>query len=275
VPAKIAERKFDMSMIPAVSVIMPVYNGERFIKKAIDSVLIQQVDFELIIIDDCSTDGTADVIEATVGNRSDIIVLKNEYNMGAAKTRNRGISAARGEYIAFLDADDWWEKDKLARQLKLLKKTGLVLCSTARELMNSDGETTGTIVHVKRRLTYHDLLYHNSSNCSSVVVKREVILEFPMLYDDSHEDYITWLKILRKYGASCAIDEPLLKYRLSAESKSGNKWKSARMTFKVYRYMGFGVVKSSLCFVSYAVHGAVKYKIWRKSALPEKNRREK
>lgn len=115
-PARIAERKFDMSMIPAVSVIMPVYNGERFIKKAIDSVLIQQVDFELIIIDDCSTDGTADVIEATVGNRSDIIVLKNEYNMGAAKTRNRGIGAARGEYIAFLDADDWWEKDKLARR---------------------------------------------------------------------------------------------------------------------------------------------------------------
>lgn len=262
-------------MIPAVSVIMPVYNGEKYIKKAIESVLIQQVDFELIIIDDCSTDGTADVIQAVAGNRSDIIVLKNEYNMGAAKTRNRGIHAARGTYVAFLDADDWWEKDKLLRQLRLLKKTGLVLCSTGRELMNSEGESTGTIVHVRPRLTYHDLLYHNSINCSSVVVKRDVILEFPMMYDDSHEDYITWLKILRKYGASCAIDEPLLKYRLSAGSKSGNKWKSARMTFKVYRYMGFGRVKSSLCFASYAVHGIVKYKIWRKSSRSKKNRRKR
>lgn len=264
-----------MSMIPAVSVIMPVYNGEKFIKRAIESVLIQQVDFELIIIDDCSTDRTPEIIEAMAGNRSDIIVLRNECNMGAAKTRNRGIYAARGKYVAFLDADDWWEKDKLARQLALLKKSGLVLCSTARELVSADGVPTGQVIHVKHRLTYHDLLYHNSINCSSVVVKREVILEFPMAYDDSHEDYITWLKILRKYGASCAIDEPLLKYRLSAESKSGNKWKSAKMTFKVYRYMGFGPVKSALCFVSYAVHGAAKYRIWKKVLKPAGYRRKK
>lgn len=264
-----------MSGIPAVSVIIPVYNGEKFIKKAIDSVLMQQVDFELIIIDDCSTDRTWDIIADIAGNRSDIIILKNEKNIGVAQTRNRGLKEARGEYVAFLDADDWWEKGKLARQLALLKKTGLVLCSTGRELMTSDGQPTGKIIHVKKRLTYHDLLYHNSINCSSVVVKREVILEFPMCYDNSHEDYITWLKILRKYGASCAIDEPLLKYRLSAGSKSGNKIKSAKMTFKVYRYMGFGIVKSGLCFISYAVHGVLKYKVWQKKELPERNRRKR
>ena len=101
--------------------------------------------------------------------------------MGAAATaEQRYPRKARGEYIAFLDADDWWMPKKLERQLMLLKKTGLVLCSTARELMTSDGRPTGKIIHVKRRLTYHDLLYHNSINCSSVVVKREVILEFPM-----------------------------------------------------------------------------------------------
>ena len=80
-----------MSMIPAVSVIMPVYNGEKFIKRAIESVLIQQVDFELIIIDDCSTDRTPEIIKSIAGHRSDIIVFRNECNMGAAKTRNRGI----------------------------------------------------------------------------------------------------------------------------------------------------------------------------------------
>ena len=263
-----------MSTVPVVSVIMPVYNGEKYIQKAIESVLIQKVDFELIIIDDCSTDRTGDIIARFAGNRSDIIVLKNEKNLGAAATRNRGIQKARGEYIAFLDADDWWMPKKLERQLALLKKTGLVLCSTARELMTSDGRPTGRIIHVKRRLTYHDLLYHNSINCSSVVVKREVILEFPMGYEDSHEDYITWLKILRKYGASCAIDEPLLTYRLSAGSKSGNKLKSAKMTYKAYRYMGFGYVKSTLCFISYAVHGVFKYQFGRRS-LPDKFRRKK
>lgn len=81
-----------------------------------------------------------------------------------------------------------------------------------------------------------------------------------MEHEDSHEDYIAWLRLLKKYGQACGINEPLLKYRLSGKGKSGGKLKSARMTFRVYRYMGFGMGKSLICFISYALNGIWKYR---------------
>ena len=176
-----------------------------------------------------------------------------------AGSRNRGIRAASGKYIAFLDSDDWWENGKLQKQLEIMERNGCVLCSTGRDLMNPDGSPTGKYIPVKEQISYRDLLRHNSINCSSVLVRRDAMLEFPMEHDDSHEDYLSWLKILRKYGNAAGINEPCLKYRLSEGGKSRNKWKSARMTYQVYRYMGFGTMKSMVLFVSYALHGVWKY----------------
>lgn len=246
---------------PQVSVIMPVYNGEKYIKQAVESVFAQKVATELLVIDDGSTDHTEKVLSAYEG-REDFRYLKNKENMGAARSRNRGVQEARGEYIAFLDADDWWEKGKLTAQLELLEKTGYVLCSTGRELMKADGTDTGRYIPVKEKILYRDLLKHNSINCSSVVIRREAALEFPMEHDDSHEDYITWLKVLRKYGYAAGINKPYLKYRLSEGGKSRNKLKSAAMTYNVYRYAGYGRIKSCMFFCSYAVHGVWKY--WHK-----------
>ena len=243
---------------PQVSVIMPVYNGEKYIKQAVESVFAQKVATELLVIDDGSTDHTEKVLSAYEG-REDFRYLKNKENMGAARSRNRGVQEARGEYIAFLDADDWWEKGKLTAQLELLEKTGYVLCSTGRELMKADGTDTGRYIPVKEKILYRDLLKHNSINCSSVVIRREAALEFPMEHDDSHEDYITWLKVLRKYGCAAGINKPYLKYRLSEGGKSRNKLKSAAMTYRVYRYAGYGRIWSGIFFVSYAVHGVWKY----------------
>ena len=94
---------------------------------------------------------------------------------------------------------------------------------------------------------------------ASVLMKAEVAKAFPMEHEDSHEDYILWLKVLQKYGFACAVNEPLLRYRLSNTGKSGSKLHSAKMTFKVYRYMGFGTVSACLLFASYAFHGVMKY----------------
>ena len=244
---------------PQVSVIMPVYNGEKYIKQAVESVFAQKVATELLVIDDGSTDHTEKVLSAYEG-REDFRYLKNKENMGAARSRNRGVQEARGEYIAFLDADDWWEEGKLTAQLELLEKTGYVLCSTGRELMKADGTDTGRYIPVKEKILYRDLLKHNSINCSSVLLLRDVAAEFPMEHDDSHEDYLTWLKILRKYGPAAGIDRPLLKYRMSKTSKSGDKKKSAIMTYKVYRYMGYSHMRCILYFISYAIHGFWKYR---------------
>lgn len=241
-----------------VSVIIPAYNCANYISKAIDSALSQNVSLEVIVINDCSTDQLDDVIKNYVKNKK-VKYVKNQQNLGAAATRNKGVNMAEGEYVAFLDGDDYWADTKLEKQLKVIEETKTVLCSTARELLTPEGVCTGRIIPVKSQITYKDLLKHNSINCSSVLIKTKVAKEFPMCHEDSHEDYIMWLNILKKYGKASAVNEPLLKYRLSDHGKSGSKLQSAKMTFKVYRYMRFGMFKSMLCFCSYALHGVWKY----------------
>lgn len=244
-----------------VSVIIPAYECDNLISMALDSALSQDVPMEILVINDCSPDNLDFVMEE-YRKYPQIRYLKNTKNLGVAETRNKGVSLARGEYIAFLDADDYWETDKLKKQLALIREKDAVICSTARELMNPDGVLTGYIIPVRTEFSFKDLLKQNYINCSSVLMKREVALEFPMHHDDSHEDYIMWLEVLKKYGKGYAINEPLLKYRITNTGKSGNKWNSAKMTYRTYRHMGFSVLKSILCFISYAFHGIKKYFRW-------------
>ncbi len=244
---------------PLVSVIMPAHDNGEYICQAVDSVYRQQVPLELIVVDDASTDDTQKRLGA-YRQRPDFYYVRNASNQGVAASRNRGVSMARGDYVAFLDSDDWWADGKLKEQLHVMEKSGAVLCSTGRELMCPDGSSIGKYIGVKERVTYRELLKHNSINCSSVLLSVQVAREFPMCHDQSHEDYITWLRILKKYGWARGIDKPYLKCRLSAKGKSRDKLRSAKMTFQVYRYMGYSIVKSCLFFISYAVHGVCKYR---------------
>ena len=255
-----------------VSVIIPLFNSSGTLKDAIDSVLAQDMHFEsadrigrgsvqeleILVVDDCSTDDPDSVMRRYESDPR-VRYLHNRDRLGAAKSRNRGVLFARGKYVAFLDADDMWRPDKLKKQFARIFETGDVLCCTARELIRPDGSRTGRVIGVKSVLTYKDMLRHNQINCSSVVTLTEIARRYPMIHEDSHEDYITWMSILNRYDEACAVNEPLLLYRLSSTGKSGGKLKSARMTYRAYRYMGFGPLKSAVLFVSYAVHGVVKY----------------
>lgn len=241
-----------------VSVIIPAYNSAATIEDAVRSALSQSADVEVIVVDDCSADNTQEVLDR-YRNVPGVRLVRNERNMGAAASRNRGVELASGRYVAFLDADDIWLDGKLEKQLALMKKTGAVLCSTARELMNERGERTGRVIGVPERITYRSLLRGNVINCSSVVMRRETALEFPMGDDDIHEDYVCWLRVLRRYDSAVAVNEPLILYRSSAKGKSGSKLRSAGMTYRVYRRVGLGVAESCLCFVCYAVNGVIKY----------------
>lgn len=243
---------------PVVSVIIPAYQCAGTICNAVDSALAQTVAVEILVLDDGSGDGLEAVLSC-YSQRPEVRYLKNPENLGAAATRNRGVALASCKYVAFLDADDSWDREKLALQLTALEQSGAVLCCTARELMTPEGTSTGRIFPVKEEITYRELLKHNSISCSSVLLETRVAREFPMHHDDSHEDYIMWLEILRKYGKAVGINLPLLKYRLSNTGKSGSKWNSAKMTFRVYRYMGFSLPKSLCCFCSYCFHGVKKY----------------
>lgn len=243
---------------PLVSVVIPAYNCAGSIGMAIDSALDQGIDVEIIVVDDHSDDVLEAALEGYLQNPA-VIYLRNPENLGASGSRNLGVARAKGRYVAFLDADDIWRPGKLKKQLEAMERTGAVLCATARELQDATGRLSGKVIPIKERITYRELLKHNSISCSSVLMKAEVAREFPMHHEDSHEDYIMWLEILQKYGFACGVNEPLLVYSLSNTGKSGSKLKSAAMTFKVYRYMGFGILKSCLCFCSYAFQGVKKY----------------
>lgn len=259
--SSIKERTTEVTMQegrPTVSVVMPAYRCKDTISQAIDSALKQEVDLEILVINDCSDDDLDQVMEKYAKDPS-VIYMKNEKNLGAAESRNRGIAMARGKYIAFLDSDDWWMEGKLQDQIRLIEKTRTILCCTARELMTPEGVLTGRVIPVKEEITYRDLLTHNSINCSSVLICADVLKEYRMEHEDSHEDYILWLKILQKYQKAVGINKPYLKYRLSNGGKSGNKLKSARMTFTAYRYSGYSVAASCWFFCNYACHGVWKY----------------
>lgn len=243
---------------PLVSVVIPAYRCADTLCRAVDSALAQDVALEVIVLSDGPQE-ELDRVMARYQRVPEVIYVKNARNLGAAETRNRGVAMARGAYTAFLDADDYWMAGKLRKQMDAMERSGAVLCATARELMTPEGKCTGRILPVGERVTYRDLLKHNSIACSSALIRTEVAREFPMHHADSHEDYILWLEVLQKYGFACGINEPLLKYRLSTTGKSGSKLKSARMTFRVYRYMGFGWFQSVACFCSYTWHGLKKY----------------
>lgn len=272
-----------------ISVIIPSYNSGKYVIKAVTSALNQNVEKEIIVIDDCSTDssieflvkyfekdfiprnekvpqivydGAAEVILYWQGKINDntLSVYKNLTNQGVATTRNIGVKLAKGDYIALLDADDWWEEDKLERQLSALEKNNAVLCNTAREITKHDGTPTGLIIHTPKVISLKKLEHTNYINCSSVLIKREALLRFPMEHSDAHEDYLTWLRVLREYGDVIGIDEPLMKYRLSIGGKSRNKLVAAKMTYKTYCYAGYGKIKSAIMMIAYTYNGFKKYK---------------
>ena len=255
----------DEEKCPEVTVIIPVYNGQEYVGQAIRSVMEQTFgkNIELIVIDDHSEDRTEEVVSDFLSDNTNekcrISYYRNDKNLGVAESRNIGIGKAKSPYVAFLDADDWWQKDKLEKQFQVIGETECVLCASGRELMTPDGKTTGKKIGVPEHITYQMLLKTNVIPCSSVVMRTEVAREFYMCRDDLHEDYILWLKVLRKYGEAVGLDEPLLKSRLSRGGKSRNKLHSAKMQFGVYRYMGYGVLRSLYYFCQYAVHGIMKY----------------
>lgn len=254
-----------------ISVIIPAYNCEKYIGQAIDSVMKQTIkeDIEILVIDDGSKDRTRAVVQSYMNQSANLSVMdsvrsischSNGKNVGVAETRNKGIRAAQGEYIAFLDADDWWETDKLEKQMLLMNQKDAVLTYTGRELVNAEGAAMHRIIGVPETASYHSLLRTNYIPCSSVLMKTEVAREFYMCHDELHEDYILWLKVLQKYKKAFGINEPLLKSRLSAGGKSRNKWKSAKMHYGVYKYMGIPKWKAIWLFMCYAVNGVKKYR---------------
>lgn len=249
-----------MNTLYEVTAIIPAYNAENYVEEAILSVLGQTEKCKLIVVDDASKDGTLSIAKKYNAEYPDQIqIIEKTQNEGVSAARNDAVRMADTDFVAFLDADDWWSQDKIELQLALVREKGVLACYSGRELMNEDGASSQKIVRVPESISYKELLKGNVIPCSSVLIKRDVALQYPMEHDELHEDYITWLMMLKNNVSFVGIDKPLLKSRLSDDGKSRNKWKSAIMTYKVYRHIGISMPKAVWCFIHYAWNGFKKY----------------
>ena len=239
-----------------VSIIMPAYNAGRTIANAIDSVLAQTfADWELFVIDDGSSDDTLTIAEGYAETESRICILKNDVNQGVSRSRMRGIEAADSPWIAFLDSDDFWRNDKLEKQFAMLEKhPDAQILFTASAFISEAGDRYTYVMEVPERVTYKQLLRGNVMSCSSVMVKRELMLRYPMEDDRLHEDFASWLQILKEVPYAYGINEPLLIYRLSDNSKSANRIGSAGMVYRTYRFLKYNVIASSVMTFRYALY---------------------
>lgn len=247
---------------PLISIVMPAYNAGHTIEEAIRSVIAQTyTNWELIVIDDCSSDNTFSVAEYLAMTDRRIRLLKNARNAGVSATRNIAVTVANGAWIAFLDSDDMWASDKLHKQMALLNnKPDASLIFTGSAFVNAENRMASYHLHVPEHITYRQLLKQNLISCSSVLVKKDLMDEYPMKYDNMHEDYAVWLQILKGGHLAYGIDEPLLIYRLSGTSKSSDKKRAAGMTFRVYRFIGLNYIQALYYFCWYAVKNLKKYR---------------
>lgn len=246
-----------------ISVVMPAYNCERYLDPAVESVLAQSYGaWELLLLDDCSTDGTWERIQELSQRDPRIRAVQNQRNLGVGATRNLGVSLAQGDWIAFLDSDDLWRPDKLEKQLALLRDEPQArLLFTASGFITEEGEPLSYILHVPQRIARRQLLRQNLLSCSSVMVRRELLLQYPFPAKSMmHEDFAVWLQILAEEPFAYGVDEPLLIYRRSGSSKSANKLKAARMNWNTYRWLGLGLPGSLYYMAWYAAKSLKKYR---------------
>ncbi|MFE7063735.1 glycosyltransferase family 2 protein [Sutcliffiella sp. NPDC057660] len=244
-----------------ISIIMPAYNCERYIEEAIKSVIEQTYQFwELIVIDDGSRDNTVRIIKELSIKDTRIKLYINETNQGVSATRNRGITLANGNWIAFLDSDDMWKKNKLEKQLLHSQKINSEFTFTGSSFINDVGDFYQGIFDVPKKVSYKELRTHNVISCSSVLIKKRFFENIKMENDDMHEDYAVWLRVLRTGVYAYGVNEPLLIYRISKNSKSGNKLKTFKMTYKVFRFIGINPLASIYYMVRHIMGSIKKYK---------------
>ena len=219
---------------PLVSIVMPLYNCERYVEDSIKSVMEQTYsNWELIIVDDYSTDQSYILAQSLSENDTRIKLHQMQTNSGVAKVRNHGLSLALGKYIAFLDSDDMWLPTKLEKQIILMEENAILLSYTSYATINEKNETTG-MFSVKKRVTYHDMLKTSTIGTLTTVYNAEKLGKY-YFQDIGHEDYVMKLQILKDIEYAEGIEEPLAKYRMTNNGLSGNKFKTALWQWKIYR----------------------------------------
>lgn len=250
---------------PTVTVIMACWNGEDFLRDSVGSVLAQTFgDFELLVIDDCSTDGSWEILSAIASQDARVRLLRTAHNGGPAGARNLGLANARGEYVAFLDCDDVWAPSKLERQLSFMKANGYRFSYTEYQILGRPG----SVITGPRVVTQRKMKNYCYPGCLTVMYERALI---PDLEVDSslrsRNDYAMWLKIVRR--ADChLLPEVLAQYRIHEGSVSHSGLsKLMAAQYRMWRVSeGNGPLASAIHVARNMVYGTLKKVFYRRKS---------
>lgn len=217
-----------------VSVIIPVYNSEKFIGETINSVLNQTYkEIEIVLVDDCSKDNSRKIIEQFMKKHKNIVYHLQEKNEGAAVARNTALDIAKGRYIAFLDSDDLWYPQKVEKQLNLMQEKNAAFSYTAYEIVDESGALIKNKIKIIKELKYKQLLKRTVVSTPAVVIDRCIIGSLKMPNRRTGQDYAYWLLLLRKVEIAYGLDESLAKIRKREGSLSKNKLQNIKDVWEV------------------------------------------
>lgn len=247
--------------MPSVSIITPLYNCFEYLEKTLQSVLDQTFqDWELIMVDDCSTDGSFEIAKAFAKQDERINILQLRENSGAAVARNKGTEAAKGRYIAFLDSDDVWLPHKLETQIAFMQANDYPFTFAAYDKVNEAGKVFGH-VGVPDKVTYSDLLKSCSIGCLTAMYDTEFFGKVYMPLIRKRQDLGLWLRLLKKTKYAYGLNETLGLYKVRSDSISANKKSAALFTWRLYRDIEkLSLLKASYYFSHYAIRGVLRTK---------------
>lgn len=240
-----------------VSIITPLYNGEKYITETIKSVQSQTYqNWEMILVDDCSLDSTCDIVEELAEDDNRLKLFRQETNGGAARARTRAMRESTGRFIAYLDADDIWLPEKTQKQVEFMLKKNIGFSCTSYQVINDNGVLLNKKVHMLPRVDYVGFLTNNLLQTVGIMVDTTIVDKELLVMPDirRRQDAATWLQIL-KAGFDCyGLDEILAHYRRAKNSLSSNKIKAIKGTWSMYRDIEhLSLPFSCYCFMRYAV----------------------
>ena len=244
-----------------VSIITPAYNCKNTIQETYDSIRSQTYPFwEWIIVEDCSSDDSFECIKEMIKGDNRVILLRTNKNSGAAVARNKGIEVARGRYLAFLDADDFWNQKKLENQLSFMNKNAYAFTYTNYNLIFEDGRTK-TFCPKRDRVAYQDLLRGCDIGCLTVIIDCNILGKVFVPVDcEKREDYGMWLDITKRNFVAHKLNEVLATYRVYGNSVSSKKIRMLKYLYRVFRkHENFGVLKSLFFLMIYSLNRITKY----------------
>ena len=244
-----------------VSIIIPVYNAEKFIGKTIESVLNQTYkNWEMLIFNDKSKDNSLKIIKKYSEKDERIKVVDSKENVGVVTARNKLIEIATGEFIAFLDADDYWKQNKLEKQIKFMRKNNALISCTEYTRVTEDEKEINDII-IKEIITYEDMLKNNYLGCLTVVYNANKLGKRYFKERKKNEDYVLWLEIVKETKIIFGLKENLAFYRVLNNSRSSNKIKVAKDRWEVYRKIErLSLLKSIYYFLQYVIRALKKIK---------------